>query len=34
VARSGCLVNVIPDGSFAEASLYWVILEAWMPDWN
>jgi hypothetical protein len=33
-ARLAYVINVIPDGGQAETSLYWVLLEAWMPDWG
>ncbi|MCA1813251.1 MAG: hypothetical protein LC624_04785 [Halobacteriales archaeon] len=32
-ARLPIIINVVPDGGQAETSLYWVLLEAWMPDW-
>jgi hypothetical protein len=28
------VIDVVPDGGQAESALYWVILEAWMPDWT
>ncbi|MCA1813359.1 MAG: hypothetical protein LC624_05335 [Halobacteriales archaeon] len=34
MARRIAVINVVPDGGQAETSLYWVILEAWMPDWS
>jgi hypothetical protein len=33
-ARMLQVVDVVPDGGQAETALYWVILEAWMPDWG
>lgn len=33
-ARLLSVLDVVPDGGQAETALYWVILEAWMPDWG
>ena len=33
-ARVVNLFDVVPDGGQAETALYWVLLEAWMPDWS
>lgn len=32
-ARMLGLVEVVPDSGQAETSLYWAVLECWLPDW-